>query len=154
MKQIFNQSVDSVSKMWLRSSQGIGGGIREGFNDFRSELRDATTTKKYTRSGIGQWDQTLLWAVALLTLIGVVMVYSASITLANGAGREAAQTGHSYLVRHVFSLAVAVFIGLMAFQIPTKVWDRLAPLIFLFTIFLLILVLIPVSFNSTDAISR
>ena len=154
MKQIFNQSVDSVSKMWLRSSQGIGGGIREGFNDFRSELRDATTTKKYTRSSIGQWDQTLLWAVALLTLIGVVMVYSASITLANGAGREAAQTGHSYLVRHVFSLAVAVFIGLMAFQIPTKVWDRLAPLIFLFTIFLLILVLIPGIGKSVKGSSR
>jgi cell division protein FtsW len=62
----------------------FGGGIRHGFNEFRSELRDATKTTTYSRSGMAAWDNSLLWAVIMLVLLGIVMVYSASITLADG----------------------------------------------------------------------
>ena len=143
MKNVISNSAVGFSKIWTRSRHGIGGGIREGFNDFRSELRDATKAKKYTRSGMTQWDQPLLWTTILLVLVGVVMVYSASITIANGAGSSGNQTSISYLIRHVVSIFIAVIAGLVVYQIPLKVWDRVSPLIFAITIILLIIVLIP-----------
>ena len=143
MKNVISNSAVGFSKIWTRSRHGIGGGIREGFTDFRSELRDATKAKKYTRSGMTQWDQPLLWTTILLVLVGVVMVYSASITIANGAGSSGNQTSISYLIRHVVSIFIAVIAGLVVYQIPLKVWDRVSPLIFAITIILLIIVLIP-----------
>jgi cell division protein FtsW len=86
--------------------------------------------KNITRSGMTQWDQPLLWTTILLVLVGVVMVYSASITIANGAGSSGNQTSISYLIRHVASIFIAVIAGLIVYQIPLKVWDRVSPLIF------------------------
>ncbi len=143
MKFILTQGIGEFSKMWSRSRNGIGGGLREGFNEFRSELRDATKTKKYVRSGMTHWDQSLLWTVILLVLVGIVMVYSASIMIANGSGSTGNQTSINFLLRHVISIALAVIAGLLAYQIPSKVWDRISPLIFVLTIILLIAVLIP-----------
>ena len=143
MKNNLSQGSNGFSRIWSRSRSGISGGIREGFNDFRSELRDATKAKKYSRSGMTQWDQPLLWTTTLLLLVGVVMVYSASISIANGSGSVGSQTSISYLIRHVISICIAVVAGLIAYQIPLKVWDRISPLIFGITIVLLILVLIP-----------
>jgi len=143
MKNNLSQGSSGFSRIWSRSRSGIGGGIREGFNDFRSELRDATKAKKYSRSGMTQWDQPLLWTTTLLLLVGVVMVYSASISIANGSGSVGSQTSIGYLIRHVISICTAVVAGLVAYQIPLKVWDRVSPLIFGITIVLLIVVLIP-----------
>jgi cell division protein FtsW len=58
---------------------GFKGGIKDGFEDFRLGLRDATTVVKPTRSRMMEYDQPLLWAVLLLVTLGLVMVYSASI---------------------------------------------------------------------------
>ena len=74
MKNNLSQGSSGFSRIWSRSRSGISGGIREGFNDFRSELRDATKAKKYSRSGMTQWDQPLLWTTTLLLLVGVVIV--------------------------------------------------------------------------------
>jgi cell division protein FtsW len=90
-----------------------------------------------------QWDQPLLWTTTLLVLLGVVMVYSASISIANGSGSVGNQTSISYLIRHVISICIAIVAGLLAYQVPLKVWDRVSPLIFAVTIVLLIVVLIP-----------
>jgi cell division protein FtsW len=141
MREMLTQGIGGFSKIWSRSSRGIRGGLREGFNDFRSELRDATKTKKYSRSGMTQWDQPLLWTVIFLLLIGVVMVYSASITIT--AANSPSQTTTGYLVRHLVSMMMAFVAGMIVYQVPSKVWDRISPLIFGFTIFLLMIVLIP-----------
>jgi cell division protein FtsW len=143
MKNFLSQGVGGFSRIWTRSRTGIGGGIKEGLNDFRSELKDATKAKKYSRSGMTQWDQPLLWCTTLLVLIGIVMVYSSSISLANGSGSSGNQTSISYLIRHVISICIAFCAGLIAYQIPLKVWDRITPLVFAITIILLIVVLIP-----------
>ena len=142
MKLMLAQSLMNVLKGWTSSRQVIGGGIRQGFNDFRSELRDATKTTTYSRSGMAQWDQSLLWAIVLLVLLGTVMVYSASITLADGKKYSNYSSFH-FLIRHLFSLGVAVVAGVLVYQFPTKVWDRIALLLFIFTVILLIAVLIP-----------
>ena len=118
------------------------GGLRDGFNDFRSGLRDAATAVKPTRSRMMEYDQPLLWAVLLLVALGLVMVYSASIALPDGPKYAKYSSSH-FLVRHAISIGMAFMVGFFAFKVPTRVWDRLAPAIFLIAFVLLIVVLIP-----------
>ena len=115
---------------------------RGGIDNFRTGLRDAVSGVEQTRSRMMEYDQLLVWAVLSLTLIGLVMVYSASITLADGP-KYANYSSNFFLIRHVISLVIAIGVGIWAFKIPTKVWDRYSPVIFGFTVLLLIAVLIP-----------
>jgi cell division protein FtsW len=70
------------------------------------------------------------------------MVYSASITLSDGNKYANYSSGH-FLIRHILSIGIAVIAALFAYRIPTKVWEKIAPLIFGISVALLILVLIP-----------
>jgi cell division protein FtsW len=115
---------------------------RGGIDNFRTGLRDAVSGVEQTRSRMMDYDQLLVWAILSLMLIGLVMVYSASITLADGP-KYANYSSNFFLVRHLISLAIAIGVGIWAFKIPTKVWDRYSPVIFGFTVLLLIAVLIP-----------
>ena len=141
MKLMIAQSMMNMIR-GMTSRQSFGGGLRQGFNEFRSELRDATKTNTYSRSAMAAWDQSLLWSVVLLVLLGTVMVYSASITLTDGK-KYANYSSTYFLMRHVFSLAIAIFAGLIAYRLPTRVWDKVAPLLFIITVLMLIAVLIP-----------
>jgi len=87
-------------------------------------------------------DPLLLWPAVALLLIGLVMVYSASIAIAEGS----AFTGHQpafFLVRHTIFMLVGLIAALIAFQMPLRFWQQLAPWLFLGGVILLILVLIP-----------
>ena len=115
---------------------------RGEIDNFRTGLRDAVSGVEQTRSRMMEYDQLLVWAVLSLMLIGLVMVYSASITLADGP-KYANYSSNFFLIRHVISLVIAAGVGIWVFKIPTKMWDRYSPLIFGFTVLLLIAVLIP-----------
>lgn len=115
---------------------------RGGIDNFRTGLRDAVSGVEQTRSRMMEYDQLLVWAILSLMLIGLVMVYSASITLADGP-KYANYSSNFFLIRHMISLVIAIGVGIWAFKIPTKVWDRYSPVIFGFTVLLLIAVLIP-----------
>ena len=115
---------------------------RGGIDNFRTGLRDAVSGVEQTRSRMMEYDQLLVWAVLSLMLIGLVMVYSASITLADGP-KYANYSSNFFLIRHMISLSIAIGVGVWTFKIPTKMWDRYSPLIFGFTVLLLIVVLIP-----------
>lgn len=104
---------------------GFKGGLRDGFEDFRLGLRDATTVIKPTRSSMTEYDQPLLWAILLLVALGLVMVYSASIALPDGPKYAKYSSSH-FLIRHAISLLMAMGAGILAFRVPIKVWDRLA----------------------------
>ena len=121
---------------------GVKGGIKEGFEDFRLGLRDATTVVRPTRSRMMEYDQPLLWSVLILVTLGLVMVYSASVALPDGPKYAKYSSSH-FLVRHGISIGIAFAIGIMAFKVPIKVWERLAPAIFALAFILLIFVLIP-----------
>jgi cell division protein FtsW len=121
---------------------GVKGGIKEGFDDFRLGLRDATTVVRPTRSRMMEYDQPLLWAVLLLVTLGLVMVYSASIALPDGPKYAKYSSSH-FLIRHAISIVIAFTVGVLAFKVPLKVWDRLAPAIFALAFIMLIFVLIP-----------
>ena len=88
------------------------------------------------------YDPTLAWSALLLLAIGVIMVYSASIAMAE----TAAYTGYRpwyFLARHAVYVAAGVAAGLVTFQVPLNVWQRLAPYLFIIGALLLVAVLIP-----------
>lgn len=87
-------------------------------------------------------DLLLIWAVVGLLLIGLVMVYSASIAIAEGS-RFTGHQSHYFLMRHAVFLAVGIGTGLVAFQLPMAQWEKLAPALFVGGVVLLIVVLIP-----------
>ncbi|MGV3653344.1 MAG: putative lipid II flippase FtsW [Noviherbaspirillum sp.] len=94
------------------------------------------------RSRMMEYDQPLVWVVLLLMLIGVVMVYSASIALPDSPKYAAYSPSH-FLVRQVIFVALAIAAGAAAFRIPIATWQRLAPYLFVATLLLLALVLVP-----------
>ena len=88
------------------------------------------------------YDPTLAWSALLLLSLGVVMVYSASIATAEAS----AYTGYRpwyFLARHALFVAAGLAAGVIAFQIPVKAWQALAPYLFIFGGALLAAVLIP-----------
>ena len=89
-----------------------------------------------------QLDLSLFWSVILLLAIGLVMVYSASIAMAE-AEKLAGYRTHYFLMRHAIYLAIGIVAAMVAFQIPLAMWQRFAPWLFVGGCLLLILLLIP-----------
>jgi cell division protein FtsW len=87
-------------------------------------------------------DPLVIWPAVALLLLGLVMVYSSSIAIAEGS-RFTGNQPHFFLVRHALFLAVGVACGLLAFQFSMRQWQRFAPWLFLLGVVLLVLVLIP-----------
>jgi cell division protein FtsW len=88
------------------------------------------------------YDQYLFWAVMLLLGLGLVMVYSASIAIAE-ADKAVGHQSTYYLVRQAIFILIGVSAGFVTFQIPVMWWQKMAPYLFLSAIGLLVLVLIP-----------
>jgi cell division protein FtsW len=88
------------------------------------------------------FDQVLLWVTVSLLAFGVVMVYSASIAMPDNP-RFSRYTHTHFLIRHLLSLTVAFVAALIAFQIPMATWEKYAPWLFVVSLILLVLVLIP-----------
>lgn len=87
-------------------------------------------------------DLTLLWSALILLLTGMVMVYSASIAIAE-AGRFTGNHQAYYLVRHGVFLTVGLIAAGFAFQVPLSSWQQYAPWLFVAGFVLLLLVLVP-----------
>jgi cell division protein FtsW len=94
------------------------------------------------RAAMATYDQTLLWVVLLLMLLGLVMVYSASISLPDS--RKYAQYSNAhFLIRQATFIVISLVAGLLAFRVKIEDWQKLAPYLFVATLILLLLVLIP-----------
>jgi cell division protein FtsW len=91
---------------------------------------------------MGDYDQAVVWLSVVLLACGVVMVYSASIAIAE-ASRATAHQPTYYLVRHAAYVAIAVAFALLVFQIPVNLWQKAAPYLFVLGLVLLALVLVP-----------
>lgn len=90
---------------------------------------------------MSNFDHALVWFTLLLLSIGLVMIYSASIAIAE-AQFGADRAGH-YLVRHSIYLAVGLMLGFIAFQVPMQIWRKGVSYLFLISVSLLVLVLVP-----------
>jgi cell division protein FtsW len=94
------------------------------------------------RLPVAEYDQTLMWMTLLMLGLGLVMVYSASIAIAEASRASGHQAGY-YLVRHALFVGAGILAAVMVFQIPLRLWQRVAPWLFLVGAMLLVLVLVP-----------
>lgn len=94
------------------------------------------------RPAMAEYDRSLAWAAFLLVATGLVMVYSASIAIAEGS-RFTGNNSAYFLIRQSIFLALALFAATLTFMVPVRVWQTSAPWFFLAGMVLLVLVLIP-----------
>ena len=94
------------------------------------------------RINAASYDQMLLWVTFILLGLGLVMVYSASIAIAE-ADKAVGHQSTYYLIRQAIFISIGLIAGFLTFQIPIAWWQKAAPYLFLFGLILLVLVLIP-----------
>jgi len=88
------------------------------------------------------YDQMLLWVTFILLGLGLVMVYSASIAMAE-ADKAVGHQSTYFLIRQTIFIVIGLVAGFVTFQIPIAWWQKVAPYLFLSGLGLLVLVLIP-----------
>jgi len=101
-----------------------------------------TTMLDRERINSPSYDQGFLWAVLCLLGISLVMVYSASIAIAE-ADKAVGHNSSYYLVHQAAFMLVAISAAFVAFNVPVTWWQKMAPYLFLIGLALLVLVLIP-----------
>ncbi|MFZ6752219.1 putative lipid II flippase FtsW [Undibacterium sp. Dicai25W] len=88
------------------------------------------------------YDQALVWVTMILMLFGMVMVYSASISLPDSP-KYANYTKNHFLVRQALFILVSLTAGIFAFRVPLSSWQKITPYLFVITLILLAAVLVP-----------
>ena len=99
------------------------------------------------------YDATLAWSALLLLAIGLVMVYSASIAIAEASGHTGYRAWY-FLIRHGVFVAAGIVLATLAFEVPMRAWERAAPWLFVAGAVLLALVLVPVIGKSVNGSRR
>ena len=94
------------------------------------------------RSRMMAYDQLLVWVALSLMLFGMVMVYSASIALPESPKYAGYRNAH-FLMRQAIFIGTALVASIVVVRIPMKTWESLAPWLFIGTLLLLALVLVP-----------
>lgn len=122
---------------WFSS---LGGTTPEGLPvRLGGQRRSRSESAPVRMSGV---DQALIWVTVALLVWGLVMVYSASIAMPDNP--KFARYAHThFLLRHALSLGVAFAVALLTFQVPVSTWEKVAPWLFVASLVLLMLVLIP-----------
>jgi cell division protein FtsW len=92
--------------------------------------------------GTPNYDQMLVWVTLILLGLGLVMVYSSSIAIAE-ADKATGHQSTYYLVRQSIFILIGLCAGAATFQIPVAWWQKMAPYLFLAGLASLVLVLIP-----------
>jgi cell division protein FtsW len=89
-----------------------------------------------------EYDRGMVGVTVALLALGIVMVYSSSIAMAEAARHTGHQSTY-FLLRHTLFVVVSAAMAAATFQVPIRVWQRYAPVLFLFGMSLLVLVLVP-----------
>lgn len=123
---------------WGRSKVASDAGV-----DLPVRHRGRSSVSADTRvSRMQGFDQTLLWVIIGLCALGLVMVYSATVALPDSP-RFDRYTQTYFLSRHILALGLGGLAFLVALQVPMKTWEQVAPWVFIASMILLVLVLIP-----------
>ncbi|MBU6260216.1 MAG: putative lipid II flippase FtsW [Burkholderiales bacterium] len=120
-------------RTWFGSRAGADAAlpVRDG-----SEISGARAVR------LTAFDQSLVAVIVALVALGIVMVYSASIAMPDSP-RFAGHSQYFFLERHLLALAVAFVAALVVVQVPIAFWEKQAPTIFVVSLMLLVIVLLP-----------
>lgn len=86
-------------------------------------------------------DLGILCVTAFLLCLGVLMVYSATISFSDSPKYHTAP--YHFLIRQIINIVIGLIAGFAVYRTPMRVWMRIAPYLAGIAIFLLIIVLIP-----------
>jgi len=126
-------SVSAIKGWWAaRQEQRVGS----------LPVRDSIDAGGARPARLLAFDQALVAVVGTLLALGLVMVYSASVALPDNP-KFASYAHNFFLTRHLFFLAIGAVVALAVVQVPVAFWEKHAPLIFVGTLLLLVLVLVP-----------
>ena len=123
-------------------THAIAGFVRNPFRSESNADRWVPPRARHDTVRVHAFDPALLWVTVALLAWGLVMVYSASIAMPDNPkfGRYA----HTFfLSRHALFLALSFVAGLLAFQVKVETWEKVAPWLFVASLLLLVIVLIP-----------
>ncbi len=116
------------------------GTVKEFFGNILGSSTNRVTAAKNAR--MMKIDLYLIWAVLALMVLGLVMVYSASIALPDSP-KYASYRNEHFFIRQAIFIVIGLVAAVMAFRVKIDTWQKYAPLLFVITLFLLVLVLIP-----------
>ncbi|MBC7480794.1 MAG: putative lipid II flippase FtsW, partial [Rhizobacter sp.] len=114
---------------------------------------DDTTAKSipvrdWIKVGAGQparllgFDQALVCVVIALLALGIVMVYSATVALPDSP-KFARYVPTYFMTRQILFVAISFVAALVTVQVPVSFWEKASPWIFVASLLLLVVVLIP-----------
>ena len=109
---------------------------------FSGSSADVLASSRARASKMMEYDQPLVWVTLLLMLFGMVMVYSASISLPDSP-KFANYKNTYFLQRQAIFIAISLVTGLFVFRIRVADWQRFAPWLFVATLVLLVMVFVP-----------
>jgi len=134
----------SVAGLLHRMTGGLIGGSTAGSQGLPVNLGqyDMANRANVHPARIQSVDQALVWVVVALMLWGMVMVYSASIAMPDNPRFSRFSHTH-FLTRHLIAMAVGCTMALLAFQVRMETWEKMARPLFVFSLILLVVVLIP-----------
>ena len=107
-----------------------------------SELTSSVNAVRPGRTRMRNYDAPLVLASTTLLVLGLLMVYSASIALADGP-RYASYGRFYFVIRHGLFLAAGLVAGAVALSLPMRFWQRVAMPGFMVSLAMLLAVLIP-----------
>lgn len=122
----------------LRLSPSAHGGSTAAGSNTNSTVRRASVSNE----ALGTYDKALLFWLGALLLIGLVMVYSATVGLPDAKRFELYKPTH-FVMRHAFAIALGIGAAFMVYHVPPTALQRMAMPLFIAGMVLLILVLIP-----------
>src|SRR5690606_18678266 len=107
-----------------------------------STLSGGVNAVRPGRTAMPSVDVGLIVAVSALVLFGLLMVYSASIALADGPRYES--YGRFYFVgRHAAFIVIGLLAALFTASIPMRIWQKASVPLFILALALLMVVLVP-----------
>jgi cell division protein FtsW len=129
-------AVAAVTAFWPGSKVGADGSTKT------LPVRDQIHVGGTRPVQLMAFDRSLVAVVLALLLLGLVMVYSASVALPDEK-KYLEYSRYHFLLRHLMALCIAMVAAAVVIKIPVDVWEKYAPWIFAFALLLLVLVLIP-----------
>ncbi len=135
----------------MSTTAGLGARLSGWFASLGSRAADAlpvrvggTEYRQHTTASpsVLGLDQALIGVVVFLLAFSLVMVYSASIAMPDNPRFGKIAPTH-FLLRHAMGIGMGFVAALLAFQVPMKVWEKVARRLFVFALLLLVAVLVP-----------
>jgi len=118
-------------RLWAQRDRVLGLPVRDGW-----QLSASRPTR------LAGFDHALVVMVLALLAFGLVMVYSASVALPDNP-KFARYTPTFFLSRHLLSIGIGLVCALAVSQVPVSFWERHASHVFVLSLVLLVIVLVP-----------